>query len=105
MGEQNLNIRIKHKYDTEANWNKNNPVLLSGEIAITSDKFGKHKVGDGTHKWSELSYVKADLTKSDVIYLDVRNQTGCIGKHRHLEIVRSGVETGDAVTAHRVAGC
>lgn len=67
MGEQNLNIRIKHKYDTKANWNKNNPVLLSGEIAITSDKFGKHKVGDGTHKWSELSYVKADLTKSDVI--------------------------------------
>ena len=37
-------------------------------------------------------------------HLDVRNQTGCIGKHRHLEIVRSGVETGDAVTAHRVAG-
>ena len=67
MGEQNLNIRIKHKYDTEANWNKNNPVLLSGEIAITSDKFGKHKVGDGTHKWLELSYVKADLTKSDMI--------------------------------------
>ena len=66
MGEQNLNIRIKHKYDTEANWNKNNPVLLSGEIAITSDKFGKHKVGDGTHKWSELSYAKAELTKGDV---------------------------------------
>ena len=34
MGEQNLNIRIKHKYDTEANWNKNNPVLLSGEIEL-----------------------------------------------------------------------
>lgn len=67
MGEQNLNIRIKHKYDTEANWNKNNPVLLSGEIAITSDKFDKHKVGDGTHKWSELSYAKAELTKGDVI--------------------------------------
>lgn len=66
MGEQNINIRIKHKYDTEANWNKNNPVLLSGEIAITSDKFGKHKVGDGTHKWSELSYAKAELTKGDV---------------------------------------
>lgn len=66
MGEKNLNIRIKHKYDTEANWNKNNPVLLSGEIAITSDKFGKHKVGDGTHKWSELSYAKAELTKGDV---------------------------------------
>lgn len=66
MGEQNLNIRIKHKYDTEANWNKNNPVLLSGEVAISSDKSGKHKVGDGTHKWSELSYAKAELTKGDV---------------------------------------
>ena len=29
MGENNLKIRIKHRYDTEANWNKNNPVLLS----------------------------------------------------------------------------
>lgn len=67
MGENNLKIRIKHRYDTEANWNKNNPVLLSGEVAISSDKSGKHKVGDGTHKWSELSYAKADLTKSDVI--------------------------------------
>ena len=66
MGENNLKIRIKHRYDTEANWNKNNPVLLSGEIAISSDKSGKHKVGDGTHKWSELSYAKAELTKGDV---------------------------------------
>lgn len=67
MGENNLKIRIKHRYDTEANWNKNNPVLLSGEVAISSDKSGKHKVGDGTHKWSELSYAKAELTKGDVI--------------------------------------
>lgn len=66
MGENNLKIRIKHRYDTEANWNKNNPVLLSGEVAISSDKSGKHKVGDGTHKWSELSYAKAELTKGDV---------------------------------------
>lgn len=66
MGENNLKIRIKHRYDTEANWNKNNPVLLSGEVAISSDKSGKHKVGDGTHKWSELSYSKAELTKGDV---------------------------------------
>lgn len=66
MGENNLKIRIKHRYDTEANWNKNNPVLLSGEVAISNDKSGKHKVGDGTHKWSELSYAKAELTKGDV---------------------------------------
>ncbi|HAU84797.1 MAG TPA: hypothetical protein DCW90_04640, partial [Lachnospiraceae bacterium] len=41
-------------------------VLLAGEVAISSDKNGKQKVGNGTEKWSELSYAKADLTKSDV---------------------------------------
>lgn len=66
MGEKTLNIRIKNKYDTEANWTKNNPVLLAGETAYSSDKSGKYKIGDGTHKWSELSYAKADLVKSDV---------------------------------------
>ena len=66
MGENNLNIRIKHRYDIEANWTKNNPVLLAGEVAYSSDKSGKYKIGDGTHKWSELSYAKADLVKNDV---------------------------------------
>lgn len=66
MGEKTLNIRIKNKYDTEANWTKNDPVLLAGETAYSSDKSGKYKIGDGTHKWSELSYAKADLVKSDV---------------------------------------
>lgn len=66
MGEKTLNIRIKNKYDTEANWTKNNPVLLAGETAYSSDKSGKYKIGDGTHKWSELSYAKANLVKSDV---------------------------------------
>lgn len=66
MGEKTLNIRIKNKYDTEANWTKNDPVLLAGETAYSSDKSGKYKIGDGTHKWSELSYAKADLVKNDV---------------------------------------
>lgn len=66
MADNTINARIKQKYDTEANWSSKNPVLLAGEMAISSDKNGKHRVGDGTHKWSELSYAKADLTKSDV---------------------------------------
>lgn len=54
------------KTDTEANWTKNNPVLLAGEMAISSDKDNKYKVGDGTSKWSALKYAKANLEKSDV---------------------------------------
>lgn len=66
MGEKTLNIRIKNKYDTEANWTKNDPVLLNGEVAYSSDKNNKYKVGNGTSKWSELTYAKANLEKSDV---------------------------------------
>lgn len=66
MGEKILNIRIKNKYDTEANWIKNDPILLRGEVAYTSDRNNKFKIGDGTSKWSALSYAKANLEKSDV---------------------------------------
>ena len=30
------NVRLQLKYDTITNWTTNNPVLLEGEIAITS---------------------------------------------------------------------
>lgn len=51
-----LKIRSKQRYDTEANWSSKNPVLLSGELAISSDKNGRYKVGDGTKRWSALEY-------------------------------------------------
>lgn len=66
MAEKTINVRLKNRYDTEANWSSANPILLEGEIAISSDKNGKHKVGNGTSKWSELPYVKSELSKEDV---------------------------------------
>lgn len=66
MGDKTLNVRIKYKYDTESNWSSKNPILLKGEMAFSSDKNGKYKVGDGSKKWSQLTYAKADLEKSDV---------------------------------------
>ena len=56
MSNQIIKARYKTKTDTEANWIKNNPVLLAGEMAISSDKDNKYKVGDGTSKWSALKY-------------------------------------------------
>ena len=44
------------KYDAEHNWKSKDPVLLAGEMAISSDKNGVYKVGNGSSKWSELSY-------------------------------------------------
>lgn len=56
MANQTIKVRIKHKYDTEANWAANNPVLLKGELAYSSDKGNIYKVGDGTSNWSSLAY-------------------------------------------------
>lgn len=56
MGEKVINTRIKHKFDTEANWRSNDPVLLAGELAFSSDTVGKYKIGNGGSKWSELPY-------------------------------------------------
>ena len=55
MSSQTIEGRIKHKYDTAANWASNNPVLLAGEVGFESDT-GKMKIGNGTAAWNSLSY-------------------------------------------------
>lgn len=68
MADKTLKTRIKLKYDTLQNWTTNNPVLLEGEIAITTIPTGQtlqqvtppavvFKVGDGTSTFTELPYV------------------------------------------------
>lgn len=54
MADKTLNVRIEHRYDTEANWKSKNPVLLQGEIGFIND--GRYKVGNGTSKWNDLPY-------------------------------------------------
>lgn len=49
-------VRIQQKYDTEVNWTNNNPVLLKGELAFTSDRGFKYKIGNGTDNWKALQY-------------------------------------------------
>ena len=67
MANTNINVRVRTRYDTESNWSSKNPVLLAGEMAISSDKNGMYKVGDGTSTWSALKYSKSLLEKSDVV--------------------------------------
>lgn len=63
------NVRLQLKYDTYTAWTTTNPVLLAGEIAITtvpSKGDGVQqvpavlmKVGDGTTPYNELNFVSA----------------------------------------------
>lgn len=48
-------IQVVHRYNTAAVWTTYNPILKAGEIGIESDT-QCFKIGDGTHKWSELTY-------------------------------------------------
>lgn len=64
MANKILDVKLREAYDTEANWTSNNPVLLKGQMAISSDKNGMYKVGDGTSAWSALSYNKANTANS-----------------------------------------
>lgn len=56
MATNTLNVRMKQAVRTEAEWTSDNPVLLEGEVAYSSDKNNMYKVGDGTKTWSQLSY-------------------------------------------------
>lgn len=52
-----LNVKIQEAHDTEANWIKNNPVLLSGQLAFSTDKNWMYKIGNGTKTWRQLNYI------------------------------------------------
>ena len=58
MATKTLKSRIKMKRDTSANWTKNDPVLLNGEIIIVDTDAGetRYKIGDGTKKYSQLPF-------------------------------------------------
>lgn len=63
MADKTINVKIKEAYDTEANQKTKNPVLLKGQMAISSDK-KKSKVGDGTSTQQNLSYMNAESANS-----------------------------------------
>lgn len=64
MADKTLNARIKQKYDTAANWQTNNPILLAGEIGVESDT-GLLRVGDGERHWNDLNEF---ITPAQYIY-------------------------------------
>lgn len=70
MAEKILNTRIKLRYDSHENWITNDPVLMAGEVALSTIATKQEgtvnyvpsvliKVGDGTHKYSELDFTYA----------------------------------------------
>lgn len=63
--EKNINSRIQHKHDTEANWNKAiNFIPKAGELIIYDPDenyvYSRIKIGDGVTIVTNLPFIKAE---------------------------------------------
>ena len=58
MYNMSIDVRIKNRRDTDANWISKNPVLLDGEIILVKDGEGntRLKIGDGVSTYTQLPY-------------------------------------------------
>lgn len=61
-----FNTRIKHKRDTEDNWETYDPILLNGEKIIVDTSSGqiRTKTGDGSKTYTQLPFDDADIYTS-----------------------------------------
>lgn len=58
MATKTLNVVLVNAYATEAEWIQRNPILYAGQDAISIDRFGMRKTGDGSSHWADLPYNK-----------------------------------------------
>jgi hypothetical protein len=61
-----VNVRLKLRSDTAANWTSANPTLLSGELGLETDT-KKLKVGNGSTAWNSLAYFPSIVTGGTVL--------------------------------------
>lgn len=106
MAEKTFNTRILLKYDSHENWTTNDPVLKKGEVALTTVSVKQDgvvnevpsvliKVGDGTHKYSELDFTYAKA--ADVVA--AAKSESALTTFINNVIAKAGIATDEALTA------
>ena len=75
--EKNMDTRIQHKHDTEANWNKAlNFIPKVGEIIIydidENHNYPRIKVGDGVKIITNLKFIDADLATKTYVNTQIQ---------------------------------
>lgn len=70
-----MKSRIKQRSDTLQNWTNNNPILLSGELAVvdcgTQIRF---KIGDGVTAFNDLKFTDEDQLSTKTVYANAIGQ-------------------------------
>ena len=85
MAEREIKVKIQNARDVKSNWERNNPVLLDGEIGVVYDATDdpnqpRLKVGDGTTDYKNLPYFE-DPTKIDKAQMGLPNGVASLDKH------------------------
>lgn len=73
MANNEIKTRIKQRYDTLANWESKNPILLEGEVARVrmEDNTVRTKTGDGTSAFNSLSWDDKNLYDNNTATLKI----------------------------------
>lgn len=61
-----IKSKILVRRDTSKNWRLLNPILSSGEIGYDIT-IGKHKIGDGQRRWTELPFFIQEIDLNDKV--------------------------------------
>lgn len=93
MANKEIRVKIQDAYDTEANWIANDPVLLSGQVAFSSDKYGKYKVGDGIKTWNQLEY-------ATISWNDIAGKPSTFNPNQHNHTISQITDIGNASVKH-----
>jgi len=77
-----ITAQIQLRRDTSANWTSNNPILLAGEMALSTDVLysgtdqPRYKIGNGVDTWLNLDYVpEGGAGYPENLYLTIVNKT------------------------------
>lgn len=108
MADKELNVRIKLKRDTDANWRAKDPQLLAGEVVFVDTNAGevRTKVGDGTKKYSALPF--SDEAVRNLISNSVKPPfyfTGTISSDQNFVPSKTVAELDQAVEDGRSCYC
>ena len=98
MANKTLNSRIIIRNATVAEWTSANPVLLKGEIGISSDLVPvAFKVGDGTTAWADLAYA---YNLAEILSQVDEKIEAAVGDLHQTQVYEAEVEYGgDKLTA------
>lgn len=96
--------RVQNKRDTSANWTKNNPVILNGEIILVDTAEGelRAKIGDGTKTYTQLPFSDEALKSLiNTVAQNVADNTTARHSHSNQDVLDkiTGIVTKDNVNS------